>query len=103
PISAPGATYASRAAIAPTSERTVQARNALEARRERAANDARLERVSRSVSADATQTHSTYKVVRGDTLSSIAKAHSVEVAQLRAWNQLKSDHLQQGQVLRVSK
>ncbi|MGN6705836.1 MAG: LysM peptidoglycan-binding domain-containing protein [Rhodanobacter sp.] len=132
PISAPGATYVSRAAIAPTSQRTVQARNALEARRERAANDARLERVSgsvsdvavtgvdrasgsattvsqangkdfRRVSADATQAHSTYKVVRGDTLSSIAKAHSVDVAQLRAWNRLKSDNLQQGQVLLVSK
>ena len=132
PISAPGATYVSRAAIAPTSQRTVQARNALEARRERAANDARLEHVSgsisnvavtgvdrasgsattvsqtngkdfRRVSADATQAHSTYKVVRGDTLSSIAKAHSVEVAQLRAWNRLKSDNLQQGQVLLVSK
>ena len=132
PISAPGATYASRAAIAPTSQRTVQARAALEERRERAADDARLERVSgsvsdvavtgvdrasgsattvsqangrnfRRVSADATQSHSTYKVVRGDTLSSIAKAHSVEVAQLRAWNRLKSDKLQLGQVLRVSK
>ncbi|MGB3461993.1 MAG: LysM peptidoglycan-binding domain-containing protein, partial [Rhodanobacter lindaniclasticus] len=114
------------------SQRTVQARAALEERRERAADDARLERVSGSVSnvavtgvehasgsattvsqangkdfgrvnAGATQARSTYKVVRGDTLSSIAKAHSVDVAQLRAWNRLKSDNLQQGQVLRVSK
>ncbi len=132
PIAAPGATYAARAAIAPTSERTVQARAALEERRERAANDARLERVSgsvsnvavtgvehasgsattvsqargddfRRVSSGATQARSTYKVVRGDTLSSIARAHSVDVAQLRAWNGLKSDELRQGQVLRVSK
>ncbi|MGN6655748.1 MAG: LysM peptidoglycan-binding domain-containing protein [Rhodanobacter sp.] len=132
PIAAPGATYAARAAIAPTSERTVQARAALEERRERAADDARLERISGSVSnvtvtgvehasgsattvsqangkdfgrvsAAATQARSTYKVVRGDTLSSIARAHSVDVAQLRAWNRLKSDELQLGQVLRVSK
>ncbi|CAM5339833.1 LysM peptidoglycan-binding domain-containing protein [Rhodanobacter lindaniclasticus] len=132
PISAPGATYAARAAIAPTSQRTVQARAALEERREHTADDARLNRISgsvsdvtvtgvehasgsattvsqtngknfRGVSAGATQAHSTYKVVRGDTLSSIAKAHAVDVAQLRAWNRLKSDELQLGQVLRVSK
>ena len=130
PISAPGATYAAGAAIAPTSERTMRARAALEERREHAADEARLNRVSGSVSnvavtgvgrasgsattvsrangkdfnrvtADSHVTPATYKVMRGDTLASIAREHAVDVAQLRKWNQLKGDKLQQGQVLRV--
>jgi phosphate transport system substrate-binding protein len=131
PISAPGATYASRSAIAPTSPRTMAAKVALENRREQDQNDARLSRVQGSVShaevssvakADGSavtvnQTagkdfgHVTasshpvavmYKVSRGDTLSSIAREHSVDVAQLRAWNKLKSDQIKLGQELRVS-
>jgi phosphate transport system substrate-binding protein len=43
-----------------------------------------------------------YTVVKGDTLSSIAKKHSLQVSQLRAWNHLKNDSLQLGQVLRLS-
>jgi len=130
PISAPGATYAAGAAIAPTSERTMRARAALEERREHAADEARLNRVSGSVSnvavtgvgrasgsattvsrangkdfnrvtADSHVTPATYKVMRGDTLASIAREHAVDVAQLRKWNQLKGDKLRQGQVLRV--
>jgi len=61
----------------------------------------------RGVSADASQTTSqaggkTYTVSKGDTLSSIARQHSVDVAQLRAWNKLKGDQIKLGQVLRVS-
>jgi phosphate transport system substrate-binding protein len=131
PISAPGATYASRSAIAPTSPLTMAAKVALENRRAQEKNDARLSRVQGSVShaevssvakADGSavtvnQTagedfgHVTasshpvavmYKVSRGDTLSSIAREHSVDVAQLRAWNKLKSDQIKLGQELRVS-
>ena len=44
----------------------------------------------------------TYKVVKGDTLSAIAKRNSVEVSQLREWNHLKGDQIKLGQMLRVS-
>ncbi len=132
PVSAPGATYAARAAVAPTSPDTVAARTALENRRADAADTARLNRVSGSVSdvtvsgvthasgsattvsqshgpdfgkvsANASQTAMTYTVVKGDTLSSIAKRQGVEVSQLREWNHLKKDQLKLGQVLRISK
>ncbi len=131
PISAPGATYAARAAYAPTSSRTRDAQVALEKRRANDSNDARLSAVQGSVSnvevtgladaegsattvnqaggkdfaqvsASASQVATTYKVVRGDTLSSIARAHAVDVRRLRAWNHLKNDELRLGQVLRVS-
>ena len=42
-------------------------------------------------------------MIKGDTLSSIAKRHAVEVARLREWNHLKNDQLKLGQVLLVSK
>ncbi len=128
PIAAPGATYASRVAIAPTSERTLEARSALEKRRaERArekaeAAQARAEAASlAAVSGEATTVEHparpgaafakvtgsarvvlpTYTVARGDTLSSIARAHAVSVADLRRWNHLGSDQLKSGQVLRL--
>jgi phosphate transport system substrate-binding protein len=44
----------------------------------------------------------TYKVNAGETLYSIAKKHSVDVAQLRAWNGLKDNNVRLGQVLKVS-
>ena len=44
----------------------------------------------------------TYTVVKGDTLSLIAKNNTVTVAQLREWNHLKGDQIKLGQVLRVS-
>jgi phosphate transport system substrate-binding protein len=132
PVSAPGATYASRVAVAPTSADTQAAKVALENRRAEDADTARLNRVAGSVSdvtvtgmghadgsattvgqsngkdfgkvtADASQTTTTYKVIKGDTLSSIAKQHAVEVAKLREWNHLKGDQIKLGQVLRVSK
>ena len=57
---------------------------------------------SASKSADAGQSGKTYTVVKGDTLSLIAKQHSVEVSQLREWNHLKSDNIKLGQTLQVS-
>ena len=100
PISAPGATYAARAAMAPTSPDTLAARIALDNRRSQQKNDARLEKVSgsRAMPGKATKT---YKVSKGDTLSLIAKHHSVEVSQLRQWNHLRSDEIKLGQVLVV--
>lgn len=47
-------------------------------------------------------TGTTYTVVKGDTLSLIAKNNTVTVAQLREWNHLKGDQIKLGQVLRVS-
>jgi phosphate transport system substrate-binding protein len=131
PISAPGATYASRAAIAPTSADTLAARMALEKRRDDEQQSARLSKIQGSVSdvtvtgtthasgsattvsknnskdfgkvnASASQTSTTYTVTKGDTLSTIAKRHSVEVTQLREWNHLKSDQIKLGQVLRIN-
>ncbi|MGN2248331.1 substrate-binding domain-containing protein [Frateuria sp. GZRR35] len=122
PVAAPGATYASRAAIAPTSERTAEAKRALEERRAKAAEKASLKGVHgeattidaaaargpafAKVTASATVKSTvakprTYKVARGDTLSSIARAHAVDVADLRAWNHLKGNELKAGQVLRL--
>ncbi|MGH8146116.1 MAG: LysM peptidoglycan-binding domain-containing protein [Rhodanobacteraceae bacterium] len=43
-----------------------------------------------------------YTVKKGDTLSKIALAHSISVADLRKWNHLHGNLLQIGQVLRVS-
>ncbi|MFZ6033602.1 MULTISPECIES: LysM peptidoglycan-binding domain-containing protein [Melioribacter] len=40
-----------------------------------------------------------YRVRRGDTLSEIAKKFGVSVAQLKRWNNLKSDRIRYGQVL----
>jgi len=134
PVSAPGATYASRSAIAPTSPDTVAARSAMVARTAATEQEAAIKRVEGSVSgttvssvaavdgaattvstgkgsdfgqvtADASQTSAstqTYTVSKGDTLSSIASKHSVQVSELRTWNHLKSDQIQLGQVLRVS-
>ena len=131
PVSAPGATYAARAAIAPTSADTLAARMELEKRRDDVQQTARLSKIQGSVSdvtvtsaahasgsattlsqhggkdfgkvnASASQTSTSYTVAKGDTLSTIAKRHSVEVAQLREWNHLKSDQIKLGQVLRIS-
>ena len=131
PVSAPGATYAARAAVAPTSPDTLAARRALEQRRADENDVTRLSKVQGSVAdvtvssvahaggsattvgqssgkdfgkvgATARQTSVTYKVGKGDTLSSIAKRHAVEVAQLRQWNHLKNDQIKLGQVLRVA-
>ena len=105
-VAAPGATYAARAAIAPTSPDTLAAKLALDQRN--AANavaaSAAAPPASASTSAApaAAAVASSYTVVKGDTLSGIAKKHSVQVAQLREWNHLKNDNLQLGQSLRLS-
>jgi LysM repeat protein len=44
----------------------------------------------------------TYKVTSGDSLSKIALKYKVTVSQLKSWNQLKSDAIKIGQVLKVS-
>ena len=98
PISAPGATYAARVAMAPTSANTMAAKMALERRQAATPDQSQINQASSLAKSAAT----TYTVSKGDTLSSIARAHRVDVAQLRAWNHLKSNQLQLGQVLRLS-
>ncbi|TAM13913.1 MAG: LysM peptidoglycan-binding domain-containing protein [Rhodanobacter sp.] len=84
PLAAPGASYAAAAAIAPTSERALEAHKALDARREAKATG-------------------NYTVADGDTLESIALDNHVTQAKLRRWNHLKKDEaLKSGQVLRIS-
>ena len=119
PLSAPGATYAARAAVAPTSPDTLAAKIALDRRTAAAKAPASAATAVAQVEASpttyaspavaaavpaatASKTATSYTVVKGDTLSSIAQKHSVQVAQLREWNRLKNDNLQLGQVLRLS-
>jgi LysM repeat protein len=45
----------------------------------------------------------TYIVRSGDTLTAIARKHRVTIAQIKAWNNLKSDNLQVGQKLVIKK
>jgi len=51
--------------------------------------------------AEERRAQATYSVVRGDTLWKIAEAHGVTVDALRSWNNLRGDHIEVGQVLRV--
>lgn len=132
PLSAPGATYAARSAIAPTSSDTLAAKMALDkraaasgapataataagatdatavstgtnlAQAEASPTSSSLEVAPAVPAATASPADTSYTVVKGDTLSSIAQKHSLQVAQLREWNQLKNDKLQLGQVLRLS-
>lgn len=46
---------------------------------------------------------STYKIKKGDTLSSIAFTHKVSVADLMNWNHLKNDRIREGQTLIIKK
>lgn len=48
-------------------------------------------------------TTTTYTVVSGDNLTKIAKKYKVTVANLKSWNNLKSDTIYVGQKLKVSK
>ncbi len=106
PLSAPGATYAARAAVAPTSPDTLAAKLALDRRNaeHKAAVDSAAN-ASPSATADAAPAAAaaaaTYTVVKGDTLSGIAKAHGVSVEMLRQWNHLRGDNLKLGQSLRL--
>lgn len=45
----------------------------------------------------------TYKVKRGDNLGSIARKYHVSVAQIKKWNNLKSDMIREGQRLRIGR
>ncbi|MEO7068320.1 MAG: substrate-binding domain-containing protein [Rhodanobacter sp.] len=109
-ISAPGATYAARSAVAPTSPDTQAAKLALDKRNAAseaskaapAADAAAAVSATNSATATIPPAATTYTVTKGDTLSSIAKKHSTDVAKLRDWNHLKNDKLKLGQVLRVS-
>ena len=94
PVAAPGAMYASRVATSPTSELTQQSKQDLQAR-----NEANAEKKAEAVAAATGD--KTYIVAKGDTLSVIAKKNSVTVADLRSWNDLKSDNVKIGQVLKV--
>lgn len=57
---------------------------------------------SPQAAADTPAASSTYEVVSGDTLSKIARAHSVSVEDLRKWNDLHGDMLKVGQELKLS-
>lgn len=46
--------------------------------------------------------YATYRVKRGDTLGAIAMRHGVSVAQLKNWNNMRSDKLSVGKTLQVS-
>lgn len=108
PTAAPGATYASRAGIAPTSGRTREARQQMLAKREEdqaakvrdgAAAEARrdLAQTGDGTSSDVTW----YTVASGDTLSKIAKQQSVTVNQLRTWNDIKGNLIRVGQKIAI--
>lgn len=97
PLAAPGASYAAAAAVAPTSERTLAAHTAMEQRNA----DAEAAKGNATPAAVA-GTSKTYTVVKGDTLSGIAKKQGVTVADLRDWNHLKSDNIKLGQSLRIA-
>ena len=46
---------------------------------------------------------SSHKVRRGETLSSIARRYGISVSRIKSWNGLRSDQIQVGQVLTVSR
>jgi phosphate transport system substrate-binding protein len=138
PISAPGATYAARAAVAPTSPDTLAARLALDkrvaadklAQSEKtqltgvkggvasvhvtglahvhasvvaSGDKAGAKKAAKASKIGGSASGKNYKVAKGDTLFSIAKSNSVDVAQLRSWNHLKSDSVKPGQSLRIGR
>jgi len=113
PTAAPGATYAARSAIAPTSERTLKAHQRMLAKHEeekaakvrkqaeetgRASLEARADQAA---AAPAKPEVTWYTVNSGDTLSKIAKTHSVSVDDLRAWNDIKGNLIRVGQKIAI--
>ena len=55
-----------------------------------------------SVQASASQPTSTYTVVKGDTLSAIARRNNISLTDLRQWNSLSGDLIFPGQQLKVA-
>ncbi|TCJ06289.1 LysM peptidoglycan-binding domain-containing protein [Cytobacillus praedii] len=56
----------------------------------------------KTAAAALTQNVKAYTVVQGDNLSKIAAKHGIKLADLIAWNSLKSDIIYPGQILKVS-
>ena len=56
----------------------------------------------RSAAAKTAPAPTTYTVQSGDTLFSVAKRHNLSMADLSALNNLKSQNIRQGQVLKVA-
>ncbi|ULJ63212.1 LysM peptidoglycan-binding domain-containing protein [Wielerella bovis] len=54
-----------------------------------------------NTSSSTTLAAGTHRVVAGDSLYSLAKKYNVSQDQLRAWNNLQTDNIQKGQILRV--
>lgn len=100
-VAAPNTAVSAAASPAAASSTAVAAQRAADS--EAAGSHATINASAASSKATAgTSTGTTYTVVKGDTLSLIAKNNTVTVAQLREWNHLKSDQIRLGQVLRVS-
>ncbi len=60
-----------------------------------------LDVIARAYAAQQEETRVVYKVRRGDVLGSIAIKHKVSVAQIKKWNNLRSNMIREGQLLKV--
>jgi membrane-bound lytic murein transglycosylase D len=60
-----------------------------------------LEVIARAYAAQMEETRVVYKVRRGDVLGSIAIKHRVTVAQIKKWNNLRSNMIREGQLLKI--
>lgn len=58
--------------------------------------------VALNAKAETSKTATTHQVVKGDTLGKIAKASNTTIANLKKWNNLKSDAIYVGQQLKTS-
>lgn len=115
PPAAPGPTptEASRTAVASAMSGTIAAGHAADqnnaadnAASPTPATDAKTAdaAVAATASADnASASGRMYTVVKGDTLSSIAKKSGVALSELREWNHLKGDNIKLGQSLRINR
>ena len=60
-----------------------------------------LEVIARAYASQMEETRVVYKVRRGDVLGSIAIKHRVTVAQIKKWNNLHSNMIREGQLLKI--
>ena len=60
-----------------------------------------LDVIARAYAAQQEETRVVYKVRRGDVLGSIAIKHKVSVAQIKKWNNLRSNMIREGQLLKI--